>query len=243
MILAKASRARARVPDGGADKATSAGGVRVRIGRRQHVSLEKDAAETFYLVESGCLLVDGHLATERRQVALVLFPGDMICRAAAPPLSDIGLTATVPSEMIRLADVSRLGGGAAVASPSEQLARLAARYAMHAIVLNKLTAGERVATLLLELALRFGRRTPGGCTFELPLSRTDMADFLALNPDTMSRLMSRLKAEGLLAMTSRGMATVRNFDVLAARTPMAGALRRLFPAAHCVGDMASGVVA
>ncbi|MBS0242070.1 MAG: Crp/Fnr family transcriptional regulator, partial [Proteobacteria bacterium] len=90
-------------------------------------------------------------------------------------------------------------------------------------------AEQRLATFILEIALRFGTMTPAGCSLELPLSRTDMAHYLALNPDTMSRLMSRLKERGILATPSRGWVIVKQITALADLTPLTGALLRLWP--------------
>ena len=63
-----------------------------------------------------------------------------------------------------------------------------------------------------------------GVAFELPLSRTEIADYLALNADTLSRIMSRLKGRGLVARTGRDRALVADWDGLCAMSPLAGAL-------------------
>ncbi len=60
--------------------------------------------------------------------------------------------------------------------------------------------------------------------FELPFNRKDIADYLGLNPDTLSRIMSRLKAAGLIGHSERNRAVVRDFPALAARTPAAQSL-------------------
>ena len=60
--------------------------------------------------------------------------------------------------------------------------------------------------------------------FDLPFNRKDIADYLGLNPDTLSRIMSRLKAAGLIAHSERNRAVVRDFPALAARSPAARSL-------------------
>ncbi len=88
---------------------------------------------------------------------------------------------------------------------------------------------QRVATFLLELALRIGVAAPcGGIEFEMPLSRTDMADYLGLNADTLSRTMSRMRASGLLSHPDRRRALIRDLAALAARTPAAQSLMALY---------------
>jgi len=78
--------------------------------------------------------------------------------------------------------------------------------------------------LLVELALRTGVSSPSGVAFELPFNRKDIADYLGLNPDTLSRIMSRLKTAGLIGHSEPNRAVVRDFAALAARSPAARSL-------------------
>lgn len=188
------------------------------------------------MVESGCLTLDAVLPENRRQVALILYAGDMISKSAAPPVAQVGLTAMLPSMVARLrfdigepqkaadGNAGRLGQALDVATAT---ARLAARSALHTIAIGRLTGEERIATLFLELALYLGKPTPGGCSFEIPLSRNDMADYMALNPDTLSRHVSRLRSTGVVAMPTRSRATVKDLVALEALTPLAQALHDL----------------
>jgi CRP/FNR family transcriptional regulator len=76
-----------------------------------------------------------------------------------------------------------------------------------------------VATLLVDLAPRTGVSSLNGMAFELPFNRKDIADYLGLNSDTLSRIMSRLKTAGLIGHSERNRAVVRHFPALAARSP------------------------
>lgn len=227
-----------------ADEALSraAVGTRIHMRRRQHLPLERFAAAELLRVERGCVILQAPRADGRSRVALVMFAGDVISRDAAPPLPSIGLTAATQ------ATIQRLGGERDEGTPGEEVksaiafARLSARTALHAIALNELTAEQRLATFLVEMALRFGSRTPGGCAFEMQLSRTDIAHYLALNPDTMSRLMSRLRAKGLLASPTRGWTTAPSLEALAAMTPLASTLRRMWPASECGAGIDTGLM-
>lgn len=223
----------ARTPRPDEVLARAAAGTRIHLRRRQHLPLERFAAGELLRVERGCLILQAPRPDGRSRVALLLFAGDVISREAVPPLSSIGLTAASPATIQRLGAERDKGTPSDEFHPAVAFARLSARTALHAITLNELTAEQRIATFLVEMALRFGSRTPNGCAFELPLSRTDIARYLALNPDTMSRLMSRLRAKGLLSSPTRGWATVQKLDVLAATTPLASTLRRLWPASEC----------
>lgn len=69
----------------------------------------------------------------------------------------------------------------------------ASRYA-------KATVAQRVATTLLSLADKFGQQgaSGDGTLIQLPLSRADLARMTASTPESVSRVMSRLREDGVI---------------------------------------------
>lgn len=162
---------------------------------------------------------------------MVLYPGDMICRCFLPPLPSLELTVVAPSVLTRVTLAVGAAGETSApelrASLAASAARLLARTTLYATAMGRLSAEERLATLLCDIALHLGKQAPGGYTFEMPLSRRGMADHLALNPDSLSRLMSRFKARGLIALPSRTRAITRDLDALLAATPFGATLQAM----------------
>jgi CRP-like cAMP-binding protein len=68
------------------------------------------------------------------------------------------------------------------------------------------SAQTRVASFLLEML----RRVPAASTKALPISRQDIADYLDLRIETVSRAMTRLAKNGAIAPSSRRRITIRN---------------------------------
>lgn len=73
------------------------------------------------------------------------------------------------------------------------------------LLLGRKSAEEKVASFLLMVARRMQtvgcKALPGAAvTFELPLARTDIADFLGLTIETVSRQFTRLKVESVIAL-------------------------------------------
>ena len=66
------------------------------------------------------------------------------------------------------------------------------------IWLGKKTAEERLASLLLRISKRFSDRNFSAREFNLSMSRTDIANYLGLAVETVSRLFSRFQTDGLL---------------------------------------------
>ena len=65
-------------------------------------------------------------------------------------------------------------------------------------VRGRITALERVATFLLEMFERRDRTK----TLHLPMSRNDIADYLGLTIETVSRTLSALKRDGVIGIPS-----------------------------------------
>ncbi|WP_347330962.1 fumarate/nitrate reduction transcriptional regulator Fnr [Marinimicrobium locisalis] len=70
-------------------------------------------------------------------------------------------------------------------------------------LLSKSNAEERVATLLLSLANRHQRRGLSAHQFRLPMSRTDIGNFLGLTIETVSRVLGRLQQQGVIAVNRK----------------------------------------
>ncbi|MBN9348611.1 MAG: Crp/Fnr family transcriptional regulator [Devosia sp.] len=73
------------------------------------------------------------------------------------------------------------------------------------VTLGRKDARQRVASLLLLVARRCGAPgidDPDRVVFDLPLTRSDMADFLGLTIETVSRQISRLRHEGVVQVAN-----------------------------------------
>ena len=203
--------------------------ARLQCRRGERISLESVSADALFRLEQGCMTCDVLLASGQRHIMVVLHPGYLICRSLLPPLPNLALSAAVPSVLTRVTlshgatpDPASMGLRSALLTST---ARLLARTTLYATAMGRLSAEERLATLLCDIALHLGSQAAGGFAFEVPLSRRDMADHLALNPDSLSRLMSRFKARGLIALPSRTRAIARDLDALLGATPFGSTLQ------------------
>jgi CRP/FNR family transcriptional regulator, anaerobic regulatory protein len=78
------------------------------------------------------------------------------------------------------------------------------------LLLGRKTAEERVVSFLLEIH----RKRARGAEIELPMSRQDMADYLGLTIETVSRMMTSLTRRGLIAAGARHTVTLRKLSAL-----------------------------
>lgn len=70
-------------------------------------------------------------------------------------------------------------------------------------LLSKNSAEQRIAALLLSLSARHARRRLSATSFRLPMSRTDIGNYLGLTVETVSRVFSRFQKQGLIAVDNK----------------------------------------
>ncbi|WP_166269404.1 helix-turn-helix domain-containing protein [Marinobacter caseinilyticus] len=78
------------------------------------------------------------------------------------------------------------------------------------MLLSKNTADERIVSLFLTLSSRHARRRLSPTRFSLPMSRGDIANFLGLAVETVSRVLNRLQSQHLVKVNGR---TVELLDI------------------------------
>ncbi len=103
---------------------------------------------------------------------------------------------------LNFADLNRL----AVRMPvlHEQLLRLVSREVSHyGLRVGDYRAEERLAAFLIDLAARYHRRGVSGREFMLAMSRQEIANYLQLAPETISRLFTRFEQAGWLNVSRR----------------------------------------
>lgn len=210
--------------------------VRIPTRKRQKLAFSPAPDETLYLVRKGVFLARATMPDSRRQILSLLYPGDIVRAAAMPPLDDAEITAASDNGEVwrlRWAAVKDLveADPALARHISDRLAEQAARLALHNAIIAGLNGDERVAALITELALRIGTPTPAGVVFDMPLTRMDIAEHLALNADTVSRIISRMRAKGLIATVGRSRLICRDFSELAAACPLTATLINVHGAA------------
>lgn len=90
------------------------------------------------------------------------------------------------------------------------------------LLLGRKTAREKIASLLAIIARRTASLKTVGKTndvkFDLPLTREEMADYLGLTLETVSRQMSALKRDGVIELEGKRQIMVQNLDRLLEET-------------------------
>jgi CRP/FNR family nitrogen fixation transcriptional regulator len=173
----------------------------VRFERDDEIMAQEAPAAWCYLVISGCVRTVRLMEDGRRQVGEFLFAGDLFgCEALET--HDFGAEAVTPVTLRRYArrDLERLADqDRDVARGLRELSSSRLRSGReHMLLLGRKTASERIASFLLEMAARSSADAKP--TIELPMSRSDMGDYLGLTIETVCRRLTRLRLDGTIAI-------------------------------------------
>jgi len=211
--------------------------VPVFVSAGQRVSLGHGSSPLFVLLDTGMMMLASNLDYERRTVTTLMFAGDFTSGSFVNPQGDVRLTALLPSRYlaVTLSDFEKIISDSDDLVPfyTHSCARLVARQTLHISSLSLLTCEQKLVTLLVDLALNIGRTANDGIRVDVPLSRRDIADYLALNMDTVSRTMSQFKADGLVAAVGRRHLVLLKPLELMARTPLGNEVLELHKNAAC----------
>jgi CRP/FNR family nitrogen fixation transcriptional regulator len=174
---------------------------------------ESEPAEYLYKVVSGNVRTYKILSDGRRQVGGFYLPGDIFGLEFADEHS---LSAEAITDckvlVVKRSALNALAGRDA--SVAQQLFALTGRELLRfqdRILLLIKSAQERVATFLLEMA-----QHASGNVVELPMSRQDIADYLGLTIETVSRTLSALETAAVIEVATSRRIVLRNRAALAA---------------------------
>jgi CRP-like cAMP-binding protein len=171
--------------------------------RDEEIFNRLDPAEYLYRVVSGVARDCAMLADGRRQIMAFLMPGDFFGFAprdeqkfAVEAVVEGTVVARYPRQRVEiLADVTPPLARRLRDIAAEAVARSQSRL----LILGRFTALERVALFLMEMAERSDDRAAAAIV--LPMSRYDIADYLALSVETICRTVTELKHRGVIALS------------------------------------------
>ena len=92
-------------------------------------------------------------------------------------------------------------------------------------LLGRKNATEKIATFLWFQMLRMRQRNPDSARLELPMSRRDIADYLGLTVETVSRTITRLRRDGTIRTAGKQVIEVLDIDGLRERAGSDGPLK------------------
>jgi CRP/FNR family nitrogen fixation transcriptional regulator len=175
------------------------GGVPMSFARNAEIYAEGEAAGHVYKVVSGVVRISRLLPDGRRHISAFHLPGDVF-GFEADDMHCTSAEAIVPTKLIALK--WRSLGDTGSASLIRELLAVAMRGLKHTqehlLLLGRKNALERLSAFLVEMAERSGSPR----LLELAMPRHDIADYLGLTLETVSRTFAELKELGAIELES-----------------------------------------
>ncbi len=172
-------------------------GWSLKVKRGQTIFHEGDPASRVFTVTRGTVKLYTLLPDGRRQITGFMFPGDFLGisldeehAVSAEALDEVQLCWFPRNRFGEFVDGHPAMERQLYCIAAHELA--AARQQM--VLLGRKTALERLATFFIQLLERSERVGAGGTgIFDLPMSRSDIADYLGLTKETVSRVLGQLR--------------------------------------------------
>lgn len=179
----------------------------VEFAPKETLFIQDHQVDAVYNVTEGVVRLYKLLPDGRRQIVGFALPGDFLGLAMG---EEYGVCADA-IDRVRVCQFPRAAFSSLLDDKPHLLRRLH-EFATHElslaqeqmVVLGRRTADEKIATFLVGLRNRWARVNGAVVTVNLPMSRQDIADFLGLTIETVSRTLSRFAREKIILIVPGG---------------------------------------
>ena len=195
--------------------------TRKRIDSGVELIGETRQADSYANIISGVVKLTKMMADGRQQIVGLQFAPDFLGR---PFRSDSGITADAATE-VNICSFPRTTIERMIRDTPELEHKLLEQTLKELdeardwmLTLGRKTASEKVASFLHLIATHVNPELDeGSVSFELPLTRSDIADFLGLTIETVSRQMTKLRKDGVILIRNNRKVEVPDLARLAER--------------------------
>lgn len=184
----------------------------ISYSRRQVITEEAERAKYLFQVMAGTLRAAKLLPDGRRHITNFLVPGDLFgftnnghYLETVEAIDDVTLIRCARERFERIARCNLQMGYRLYSALGDALFETDE----HLLLLARKSAEERIATFLLWIAQRASKLDRHGKReIVLRMSRNDIADYLGLSTETVSRTFTRLGRQKVISVSSRGRVTL-----------------------------------
>ena len=178
------------------------------VKRGERLFHQGEAMGSLYLVRSGAIKIYSLSDDGDEQILGFYWPGDMVgLDAVSNGFHDCTAVALETSSVCEVGFSQLTGMAQTLVGLAQQMNSFYGREISrdHALLrlLSRKSAEQRLAGFLLNLSEQFAQRGFSAHEFHLSMSRHDIANYLGLVIETVSRLFARLQDEGVLSVDRR----------------------------------------
>jgi CRP/FNR family transcriptional regulator len=187
-------------------------GKELRLPRGRTLFFDQDEARHFFEIVSGTVRCCRLIQDGRRQILRFAGAGELLGLSG---VDSYGYSAeAVTAIVVRRHSLAGLDSAMARDSVLRQRVLGALRDELAAtraqmMLLGRMSATEKLAAFLLA---RAGRSPDVGSCIELPMTRSDIADYLGLTIETVSRKLNELRTLGVIRLEASTRVRITDFD-------------------------------
>ncbi|MEM1263854.1 MAG: helix-turn-helix domain-containing protein [Pseudomonadota bacterium] len=192
--------------------------IREPIAAGDHILVQSDPFRGLLAVRRGLFKSYTTDREGREQIQGFYLPGELIgLEGVSRGHYGANVQALSDAAICRLDYDALLKISACSTGLQQQLFRLfSSRLASQHWRTGDFAAIERLAVFLLDVSERFEQRGENGTAFELPMARSDIANFLGLATETVSRAFGRLASNNIISVRRKQVRIVDREALLAA---------------------------
>jgi CRP/FNR family transcriptional regulator len=184
-----------------------------RLSRHEMLFSEGDEGGKYYEVLEGVVCSFRVLHDGRRQILSFNYPGDIVgighereCKCSCEAVSAAKVSCIPTATLHRSIEAKPELARKLLNIATSELSSMHD----HFVMVGRKSATEKLASFLLALARREADDDAASATFHLPMTRTDIADFLGLTIETVSRRFTALRKLGVIDLPQTTMVHVRD---------------------------------
>ncbi len=187
-----------------------------KLAEGQRLWSEGEERSHVYVVRSGSLRFSRMLPDGRRVVIGFAYAGDLVGLGSDRHISDAEAIQCARLDALSIAAFQR---AVQVDQAFAGLVRSEVSHALcaaqeHIVVVSKLTASERLAHFLVSLSNRNRRHGNSPASVVLPMRRIDIADFLGLTIETVSRTLTSFRKARVIEMEQPSIVFLKSLNAL-----------------------------
>lgn len=189
----------------------------VELDKEATVFFEGDENTYLFNVVSGAVRLSKLLPDGRRQITGFLFPGDFLGLSVADKYAYTAET-LLETSLCRFNRASLIKLLNRFPKLEHRLLELASNELMeaqaHMLLLGQKHLMEKIATILLHLMRRIGERRGEAMVIDLPMRRTDLAEYVGATMESVSRSFTRLRKENVISLPTASSVHILQEDEL-----------------------------
>jgi len=188
-----------------------------KLSKHEMLFTEGDRGGKYYEVLEGVMCSFRILHDGRRQILSFSYPGDIVgigheqeCKCSCESVKNATVRC-IPSATMQTSVEAQLELTQKLLDVAKN--ELAGMHD-HFVMVGRKSSVEKIASFLLALARRADNGDGQDVTFQLPMTRTDIADFLGLTIETVSRRLTMLRKLGVIDLPQITTVHVRDMERL-----------------------------